>query len=176
MLRQGPHMQRAKGFSLVEVMVALVIVAIGLLGLAKMESLALSSTGVASGRQLAALEASSMAAMMHANRAYWATAIAPATTTVNTTTATTAPTTMCNVSGTPCTAANVALYDEWQWANGLSKVLPNFLGTITCSTSTLPVTCTITVQWAEAGVAISATQQTNINNLAVPTYTVFVEP
>ena len=61
-----------RGFSLVEVMVALVICSIGLLGLAKLEALALSSTGVASGRALASLEASSLAAAMHANPGYWA--------------------------------------------------------------------------------------------------------
>ena len=169
-------MQRARGFSLVEVMVALIIVSVGLLGLAKMESLALSSTSVASGRQLAALEASSMAAMMHANRAYWATTLAGASTTVTSATATTLPAVVCTSIGTCTTPLQVALYDEYLWARGLAGVLPNFLGTITCSTSTLPVTCTITVQWAEAGVAISATQQTNMSNLASPTYTVFVEP
>jgi type IV pilus assembly protein PilV len=169
-------MKRSKGFSLVEVMVALVIVAVGLLGLAKMESLALSSTGVASGRQLAALEASSMAAMMHANRAYWGTATAAPVSTVGAATAATIPTNVCTTAGACTTPLQVAIYDEYLWAKGLYQVLPNFLGTITCSTSSLPVTCTITVQWAEAGVAISSTQQTNINNLAVPTYTVFVEP
>jgi type IV pilus assembly protein PilV len=164
---------RAKGFSLVEVMVALVIVAFGLLGLAKMESLALSSTSVAGARSLAAIEASSMAAAMHANRAYWATGSALNVTTV--TTASTAPTSaICTTAGV-CNAQQMALYDLQQWAVALKAVLPNFLGTITCSTTTPPVNCTITIQWAEAGVAINA-QQTNIGSLAVPTYTVFVEP
>jgi type IV pilus assembly protein PilV len=163
---------RAKGFSLVEVMVALVIVAFGLLGLAKMESLALSSTGIAGARSLAAIEASSMAATMHANRAYWAT-VAPAVTTVNA--ASVAPTTVICTTAGACNAQQMALYDLQQWAVALKAVLPNFLGTITCTTTTPPVNCTITVQWAEAGVAINA-QQTNIGSLAVPTYTVFVEP
>ncbi len=66
-----PHSQ---GFSLVEVMVALVVLSIGLLGIAKMQALSLSSTTIASMRSLAALEASSLAAAMHENRGYWATA------------------------------------------------------------------------------------------------------
>ena len=49
----------------------------GLLGLAKMEALAISSTSVASSRSLAAIEASSLAAAMHANPGYWAAGIAP---------------------------------------------------------------------------------------------------
>ena len=61
----------ARGFSLIEVLVALVVVSIGLLGIAKMQAIAYSSTGVASKRSLAAIEAASLASSMHANRAYW---------------------------------------------------------------------------------------------------------
>jgi type IV pilus assembly protein PilV len=165
---------QAQGFSLVEVMVALVICSIGLLGLAKMEALALSSTSVASGRSLAAIEASSMAAAMHANRAYWGTAVAPGITLVDAGTNNFSTAVVCTTAGL-CSAQQMAFYDLQQWSTALKAVLPNFLGTITCSTTTLPVNCTITVQWAEAGVAINA-QQTNMANLAVPTYTVFVEP
>jgi type IV pilus assembly protein PilV len=173
MKAQSMQSHTAKGFSLVEVMVALIIVAFGLLGLAKMESLALSSTSVAGGRSLAAIEASSMAAAMHANRAYWGTGTAQGVTSV--TAASTAPTTaICTTAGA-CNASQMALYDLQQWAVALKAVLPNFLGTITCSTTAPPVNCTITIQWAEAGVAIDP-HQTNIGNLAVPTYTVFVEP
>jgi len=71
-------LQACRGFSLVEVMVALVVCAIGLLGLAKMESLAVASTSVAAARSIAAIEASSLAAAMHANKAYWAAGTAPA--------------------------------------------------------------------------------------------------
>lgn len=164
-----------RGFSLVEVMVALVICSVGLLGIAKMESLALSSTGVASGRSLAAIEASSMAAAMHANRAYWGNATAPATTPVDASANNYSAATACTTAGACATAQAMALYDLQQWSLALKAVLPNFFATINCSTTTLPVNCTITVQWAEAGVAINS-QQTNMANLAVPTYTVFVEP
>ncbi len=166
--------KQSKGFSLIEVMVALIICAFGLLGLAKMESLALSSTGIAGSRSIAALEASSMAAAMHANRAYWGNSGAPNVTTV--TAASAAPITpSCITVGACTTPQNMANYDVQQWAVALKAVLPNFLGTITCTTSTLPINCTITIQWAEAGVAISAAQN-NMSNLAVPTYTIYVEP
>jgi type IV pilus assembly protein PilV len=52
-------------------MVALIIIAIGTLGIAKMQALALASTGASRSRALAAIEASSLADAMHANRAYW---------------------------------------------------------------------------------------------------------
>ena len=170
------NIRQQRGFSLVEVMVALVICAIGLLGIAKMESLALSSTGVASGRSLAAIEASSMAAAMHANRAYWGNATAPAVTYVDATSTYNYSTAVaCTAAGACTTAQQMALYDLQQWSLALKAVLPNFFATINSSTTTLPVNCTITIQWAEAGVAINS-QQTNMANLAVPTYTVFVEP
>ena len=73
----------ARGFSLIEVLVALVVVSVGLLGIAKMQAIAYSSTGVASKRSLAAIEAASLASSMHANRAYWSVSgVAPLTTTI----------------------------------------------------------------------------------------------
>ena len=43
---------REGGFSLIEVMVALIIVSVGLLGIAKMQALAYASTGIAGKRSL----------------------------------------------------------------------------------------------------------------------------
>jgi type IV pilus assembly protein PilV len=176
------HPTRARGFSLVEVMVALVVVSIGLLGLAKMESLALSSTSVAGSRALAAIQAASMASAMHANPSYWGAGLAPASTTIyyDTTPAlqisdpglNTAAT--CLTAGTgSCTPAQMAAYDVQQWAAALKQVLPAPFATIVCNTNGFPVTCTVTIQWAENAVAGNA-QQTVA--LAAPTYTLFVQP
>jgi type IV pilus assembly protein PilV len=63
--------RQSGGFSLVEVMVALIVMSIGLLGIAKMQAAALSNTAIARTRSLAAIEAASLAASMHANRGYW---------------------------------------------------------------------------------------------------------
>jgi type IV pilus assembly protein PilV len=163
----------ARGFSLVEVMVALVVVAIGLLGLAKMESLALASTTTAGTRSIAAIQASSMAAAMHANRAYWGAALAPATTTI--TTATAAGAQPACTFAAPCTGPQLAAWDMQQWSAAMNAVLPPWFATITCTTTTPPVNCTIQISWSETGVAINA-QQTNMSNLTLPTYTIFLEP
>jgi type IV pilus assembly protein PilV len=174
--------QRAsqRGFSLMEVMVALVVSTIGLLGLAKMESLALSSTGVASARSLAAIEASSMAAAMHANPGYWADGgmTQPSIVISNAADPYTTAASCYNVPGAPsCTPAAMAAYDLQQWAVALNNVLPGYVATIACSPaiSNVPVTCTITLQWAENAVASNG-QQTQMGSLATPTYVLYVQP
>ena len=81
-----PRRSQARGFTLVEVMVALIVIAIGTLGIAKMQALALSNTGASRTRALAAIEASSLAAAMHVNRSYWASYLSvPGTVSVATT-------------------------------------------------------------------------------------------
>ncbi len=186
----GPDMsamRRDHGFSLVEVMVALVVCALGLLGLAKMESLAVVSTAVASSRSLAAIQASSLAAAMHANRGYWAAGLAPASTTVTVSSAATAivsgdpllaaiPAVPCLVPGAlSCSANQMAAYDLQQWALALQNLLPGSFSTVACTTVGIPVTCTIQIQWTENAVAANA-QQTNINALQTPTYVLYVQP
>ncbi len=54
---RAPARARAGGFTLLEVMVAVVITAIGLLGIAKIQALAYASTGTASLRSLVAIQA-----------------------------------------------------------------------------------------------------------------------
>jgi type IV pilus assembly protein PilV len=163
----------SRGFSLVEVMVALIVVAIGLLGLAKMESLALASTTTAGTRSIAAIQASSMAAAMHANRAYWGSAVAPAVTTVTQATAT-GGTAACTQAA-PCLGPAMAAWDLQNWSLAMNQVLPPYLATITCTTTTPPVNCIINIQWSENAIAINA-QQTNMAALALPSYQIFIEP
>jgi type IV pilus assembly protein PilV len=174
------------GFSLIEVMIALVVCSIGLLGLAKMEALAVSSTSVAGSRSIAAIEASSLASAMHANPGYWAGGFAPAVTSIsyigNVLTITdpglATPAACVTAGAGSCLPAAMAAYDVQQWAGptGLNAVLPGYLATISCSiVVNVPVTCTIQIQWLENAVAGSALQ-TNMAGLNAPTYTLFVQP
>jgi type IV pilus assembly protein PilV len=180
----------AGGFSLVEVMVALVVVAIGLLGLAKMESLALSSTNVSGLRSLAAIEAESLASQMHANRGYWATA--GVTTAVTVTVAggalsisdpTLSQTAACNLpyaSQAPsCTPLVMAGYDLVRWGTntfigngGNPAVLPGGSATITCTplvTNVSPASCQVAITWLDNAVAVNK-QQTGITQGNLTTY------
>jgi type IV pilus assembly protein PilV len=73
-----PHMiSRARGFSLVEVLVALLVISIGLLGIAKMQGLALANTNGGRIRALAAIEAESLRSTMQTERNYWANITGP---------------------------------------------------------------------------------------------------
>jgi type IV pilus assembly protein PilV len=179
---------KSRGFSLIEVMAALIIISVGLLGIAKMQALALSSTGTARLRSLAAIEAASLAASMHIDRTYWG-SVGPAKTV--TVTGTTIPDSTlgvvqsCTGSGgtrpTPCTAARMAAEDLQLWAKSVQAVLPNDIATITCNqTGGAPVTCTIKIQWAEHIVNSNNQEATTATATAVTaastTYTLSVEP
>jgi type IV pilus assembly protein PilV len=172
----GIAYRRARGFSLMEVMVALVVSTIGLLGLAKMEALAMSSTGIASSRSLAAIEASSLAAAMHANPGFWQAGTAPASIPISgdATTNPYAGTPPCTATA-PCQPQAMAYNDMNQWAAAVSAVLPGYLATITCTQAFFPVTCTIQLEWTENGVAVN-TQQTQMSGLATPKYILYVQP
>jgi type IV pilus assembly protein PilV len=163
------------GFSLIEVMVALVIISVGLLGIAKMQALALSSTGTARMRSIAALEAASLASTIHADRAYWSAittaetvSVAASTSSFTSTDATlVAPATMCTFTATmttPCaTSAALAAVDLTNWAQDLTKTLPpNATALITCSagSATVPVYCTIELDWTENIVALNTATST----------------
>jgi type IV pilus assembly protein PilV len=171
--RFGATANRTHGFSLFEVMVALVIISIGLLGVAKMQALAYASTSTASMRSLAAIEAASLASAMRANRSYWAVGAAPVAITI---TGTAAAANFCTPAGSaPCTPAQLAAFDLHQWATALNGLLPNPTATISCPTVVTPINCTIQINWAEKMVAINA-QGAGGPAMQAPTYILYVEP
>jgi type IV pilus assembly protein PilV len=176
-----------RGFSLLEVMVALVVLSVGLLGVVKLETVAYASTNIASKRSFAALEASSLAASMHVNRGYWTSpdtlsATIKLTGTTVLVTGANAPllaavaSSAQNCTSTsltlPCPPVIMAAYDLQQWAKALQLLLPNYTATINCGTAS-PVSCMINMTWNENAVAIN-TQETGA--LASPSYTLYVEP
>jgi type IV pilus assembly protein PilV len=154
----APH-----GFSLVEVMIALIVICVGLLGIAKLEALMLSSTGTSRLRSLVALQAASLAASMHADRDYWdgsssywnptsGNIALTATESAGSTTFTGNPSALAAAAGSPptcqesspgttspptCTSPqDMAAYDLSQWGGattGIASVLKNSTTTIGCA-------------------------------------------
>ncbi|HEY1314342.1 MAG TPA: type IV pilus modification protein PilV [Steroidobacteraceae bacterium] len=193
----------ARGFTLVEVMVALIVIAIGMLGIAKMQGLALSSTSSSRTRALAAIEASSLASAMQANRAYWSAAGSlPGTITVVTSGGTATPTstsatlqaaitqangTLCSGTGSvlscycttgngaPCTTVALAGSDIFDWGQSLANFLPNATATVTCNSANLPVDCTIQIIATENVVALNTQEAAAASTVSV-NYTLNVVP
>ena len=186
---------RARGFTLIEVLVALIVTSIGLLGIAKIQALVFANTGSASTRSLVAIQAASLAATMHANRAYWATGTSPSPLTItntptlgtisdNTLNTTATGATDCNAGGAsaPCTnPALLAAFDLHTWATAMNTLLPgsNPATTITCAPN-IPVNCTIQITWSEKTVSLNSQSATGTTTGATgtfsPTYTLYVEP
>lgn len=178
-------MRPSSGFSLIEVLIALVIIAIGLLGIAGMQALALSNTNQARLRSLAAIEAASMAAAMRGNKAYWGAGVAPSNLTVqgsagasatyaDTTLAGGLSSTSTDCSASTCSASVMAAYDAQNWGRDLAVILPSGRGTIACSTTVgVPVTCSVIVSWTEKRLQ---TQGGTATATPALTYTLMVQP
>ncbi|MDA8350893.1 MAG: prepilin-type N-terminal cleavage/methylation domain-containing protein [Pseudomonadota bacterium] len=183
----------AHGFSLVEVLVALIIVSVGLLGIAKMQALLIADSGVSRVRALVALEASSLAASMHANRDYWAGIAAPVSVTVDP-----ASTPAVSASGdatlstgisaavadpqacestvvTYCTPANMAGYDLVQWEMAMKSLLPSSTTQVNCQNANLQVYCTVTIDWTE-NIANANAQEQGSAALQNQSYQLVVSP
>ena len=176
---------RHRGFSLVVVLVALIIIGVGMLGIAKIQALTYASTGTAAQRSIAAILASSMSSAMRANRGYWSVQAGTAQQTVTITNGafTPAPTDGTLSSATPtcngstCTPQQLAAYDLHRWATALSGALPNSTGTINCyppAATNYPVGCTILLTWSERSIGLNA--QSQGTTMLGPDYTLYVEP
>ena len=182
-----PTPNTMRGFSLIEVMVALIIIAVGMLGIAKMQALALSTTESSGTRSLVAIEAASLAATMHTNRDYWVSGPPAATTNVSIVTQTAGtPTITIDTFGTQncattaaCTANQVAAYDTWQWATALAKVVPAAAVVIACPAGVTPVACTIQISYQENVTSTNnatAAVSSAAGALSSAQYTLYVEP
>jgi len=178
-----------RGFSLIEVMVALIVICVGLLGVAKLQALALSNMTTSRLRALAAFEAAGLAAAMHSNQSYWASqpgnfapiVFSPLATPKFTSAdanlsnqasndylagMATGGSTACvgTLGGGPLcgNSTNLAAYDLARWGYSLTQLLPNPTATINCpvAPANTPVSCSIEITWTEKAVAMTAQEAT----------------
>lgn len=107
---------------MLEALVALLILALGVLGLARLQAATLMEARNANARSVAIHAASDLVDRMQTNRsarftaaafddyvAAWAQPAAPAT----------------DCTDDPCSSAEMAAYDVWQWKQSLAQQLPN---------------------------------------------------
>lgn len=173
---------KKRGFTLIEVLVALLVTAAGLLGLAKMQALAIGSTKESGTRSLIALQTGSLTAAMHANTSFWADGLAPAQfTTDGATVNDTSHQLDRNVAGgcvtAACSPAQLAAVDVQNWATDMHNQFPGYTAKIDCST-TLPVSCSIYVTWSEKMIALnkSTALADPADQITRQSFSVYVKP
>ncbi len=173
--------RRQSGFTMIELLVTMLIVTVGLLGLAKLQAAAVAESSMSRTRALMTFQAEALAGMMRANKAFW--------TTVNTTA--TYPTFSVSAAGVvastvmtarasstdytckdqTCTANQLAYDDMYTWAGTFNSgtagtsAFPNSTATITCISSSGAASCAanpavpnsydIVLTWPEKFVAIN---------------------
>lgn len=148
--------RRSRGFTLLEVLIAVVILGIGLLGLAGLMMVSVRTNQSAYLRTQASFLAQSMADRMKANQfAIWNSGY---NATVPTNTGAAGSNATC-----PCNATQIAARDLFWWSNEIHTFLPNAGATIACVRNpvgaglpranfrvTFDGICTITMTWSES--------------------------
>jgi len=139
----APHARSRKsaGFSLVEAMVSLIVISVGMIGIAALYGQGLSAGRTALSRTLAVNLAATMAENIRVNRLGQG-AYAGAGADNN-----------CDPDaggGVDCTPAQMAAHDLFRWNTDIARELPNGVGAVTFAAGT-PPTYTITVNWEEVG-------------------------
>jgi type IV pilus assembly protein PilV len=171
----------ARRFTMIEVLVSILLIGVGLLGIAQLQALALASVAASRLRSLAAIEAASLAASMHADRAYWASGAAAPTPVVvlgrSISDATLAASVACTTASGPparCSPPQLAAWDVQRWAAAVGALFPNPVSTIRCTTTVAaPVGCTIEIAWNDGE---PAPERALPPAPGGPAYTLYVEP
>ncbi len=137
------------GFTLLEVMIALMIFSIGLLGLAGLQASGMSSNKTADLRSTAIILAHDMSERIRANGRGSSTDYDSITASFTPST----PGTNC-VTSTGCTSQSlVSTWDIFEWKNNISNTLPGGKGSISRANATSPFI--ITVMWDEARTGVT---------------------
>lgn len=142
--------RRQGGFTLLEVLIALLVLSIGLLGLAALQTIGLRSNQMASMRTLATHGAYDISDRMRANPA----GVDAQLYVLNITA--TAPTSPVDCATNACTWTEMATFDLAEWLTQVTR-LPGGRGSITRDASGTLVKHTVTVFWDEERRGITGT-------------------
>lgn len=154
------------GVSLLEVLASLLLIAVGVLGLAKMQALSIANAKVSGSRGFVALQGSSLAALLRGNKGYWQSSAGATLCTGTTCTFSGTSTTLfgsvpalssCQgtTAATICTTAQIAALDINTWMTNMNTQIPNYTTILTCSGT--PTSCTIQINWYEKASGMNTT-------------------
>lgn len=136
-----------RGTTLVEVLVALLVIGVGMLGIASLYVTTLQAKTTSLSRMQAINLATDMAERIRANPG------APASYAIATGAPAAAPSVVCvqtaSTSATACTAAQMAATDLFDWSARVSSTLPGTVSRSIAQAGTNPTTYTITLNWSE---------------------------
>jgi type IV pilus assembly protein PilV len=138
----GSRINRSQGFSMVEALVALVVLGVGMLGIASLYVVTLRASGSAISRMQAVNLATDIGDRIRANRtagiAYEGTAAASGDTCIGPT--------------ANCTPQQLAAHDLFLWQSQIAQTLPGTAaGAVDVQEDTNPRTYVITLSWTEPG-------------------------
>ncbi len=139
-IRRGRPLDPQGGFSLVEVLIALIIMSVGMLGIASLYVQSMQAGRTSLFRHNAVTLAGDVADRIRANRTAGAVYEAAAGQDNN-----------CIAGGTNCSAPQMAAHDILIWQQQAQDTLPNGVVVVNFDGTTNPPTYTITVNWVEAG-------------------------
>ncbi|NGZ29217.1 MAG: type IV pilus modification protein PilV [Magnetococcales bacterium] len=129
------------GFNLIEVLIALAVLATGFMGYAKLQAESMRNSTSSLNRAKAFFLIDNIMENMRANRSE-AVSTNSYITSIGTTVTTS---TYCN-NGTTCTSNQMATYDLYQWKAAIAATLPSGDGSISRNGSIM----TITIRWDES--------------------------
>lgn len=129
------------GFNLVEAMVSLVVISVGMIGIAALYGQGLGAGRTAMDRTVAVNLAADMADRIRVNRMAGAAYADEAAADLD-----------CGPEAVdPCTPEQMAAYDLFVWQEQVGRQLPNGAGTVTYDDTTSPPSFNISVTWQETG-------------------------
>lgn len=142
-LRPFAGAKRNRAFSLIEVLIALIVMSVGMLGIAGLYVHGMQAGRTSQFRHHAVLLAGDVADRIRANpdagAAYVDAGVAPA------------PGTNCIAGGVDCTAPEMAANDMYLWDQQAQGTLPDGDVTVTYDNGAIPSVYTVTIDWVEAG-------------------------